>query len=866
MSESPFTEEKVRDARIGRIVSEFLDRRARGEAEPEAELLARHPDLADDLCLHLDILRDVQPSSSKIGSLITQGILQKSSDPRYPAELGAYKIVNLIDRGGMGIVLKAYEESLNRTIALKILRPELTDDGTAVARFEREAKAAAGLRHPNIVAVYAVGEEHGVHFLAMEHIAGPTLAEAIREGFGTSGRETARGPRVPARRDPPVSSADRHHTAEGCPILDEDRQSGVEAGPGDRRPLPAEAIRSIFRQLLSGLACAHEAGLIHRDVKSSNILLDGWPSNVAAGAIDTSRQAQVPAGRLSTRNSELGTLNSEPGTWNSEPETLNSLVVKIADFGLARMISAQTRVTLPDSVLGTPEYMSPEQARGEPAEGTIDHRTDLYSAGVVLYEMLTGRTPFKADTPSAVIHQILHDEPADPRTISEGADPHLASLALRMMAKRPEDRFDSASEAIAALDTGERVCSLEKRRQLSHRSLWGVLAVGMLSIICWGIWKAALRQPPITDVRVNPDVPHRIQAQYGEDTLWETFYSFHDTITLRGAEVVRVDGRGRQIIVAGLTRRRGVLSFPLDDSGAVLVALERNKQEAWRIPLHSELHWPDCQEPRAWWDVKRLCVEDLDGVPGKELVVVVSDPDEYPTRISIVDPCNGELRSSFWHIGQMIDIRVIPRYFDDGRPAILAWGWNNKLDGFEDGLRAGEAQWAHWGKVHVVMIIDPMNMNGLGPPAINLERFCELTPDHPIVVPQPVLPCAYAFLDTRANEREPYVPEARPRRQPSPQDSLAKRLTYIESVECERPLGKDGTATWFRVNLGPASEDGQPVDYPYLLVDSNLRLQKVGPVPSFAVSTRTTKEYWARYWHTMIQNGEYVTHRTGSDG
>ena len=127
------------------------------------------------------MLRDVQPSSAKVEALIAQGTLQKSSDPRCAAELGAYRIVNFIGRGGMGIVLKAYEESLNRTVALKILLPELTDDKTAVARFEREAKAAAGLRHPNIVTVHAVGEECGVHFLAMEHIAGPTLAEVIDE-------------------------------------------------------------------------------------------------------------------------------------------------------------------------------------------------------------------------------------------------------------------------------------------------------------------------------------------------------------------------------------------------------------------------------------------------------------------------------------------------------------------------------------------------------------------------------------------------------------------------------------------------------------------------------------------------------------
>ena len=186
--------------------------------------------------------------------------------------------------------------------------------------------------------------------------------------------------------------------------------------------LAADTVRDFFGQLLSGLAVAHQAGLIHRDIKSSNILLDGdFPETKSSPASATAKASST---------------------------------IKIADFGLARIVSAQTRMTLPDSVFGTPEYMSPEQARGD---DNIDHRSDLYSAGVVLYEMLTGRPPFKADAPSAVIHQILHDDPPDPRKVIGSADPRLAALALRLMAKYPEDRFRSASEAIDALHAGKGV-------------------------------------------------------------------------------------------------------------------------------------------------------------------------------------------------------------------------------------------------------------------------------------------------------------------------------------------------------------------------------------------------------------------------
>lgn len=194
-----------------------------------------------------------------------------------------------------------------------------------------------------------------------------------------------------------------------------------------------------MRQTLSGLGAAHGANLVHRDIKPSNILLAGLLSESA--------------------------VESNSGAKEEAP-----FLAKIADFGLARVASSHSRITLPDSVLGTPEYMSPEQVRGEE---DIDHRTDLYSAGVVLYEMLTGRTPFKADAPSVVIYQILHDDPPDPRVLSGTVDPKLASLALRMMAKRPEDRFDSAEEAMAALDRGRSVFSRERRRRVTRRSVDG---------------------------------------------------------------------------------------------------------------------------------------------------------------------------------------------------------------------------------------------------------------------------------------------------------------------------------------------------------------------------------------------------------
>ena len=211
-----------RDERIGQLLNDYCDRKAAGTAESEEEFLARHRDVADELRCHLDTVISLRTDTSRIDELIARGLLELCDQDGYSARLGPYGISAFLGRGGMGIVLKAYEPSLNRTVALKLLRPEYAADELALRRFEREAKAAGGLRHPNIVTVHAVGQHRGVHYRAMEYVRGPSLADVIR----------------------------------------------------DHTPLPTDFCREVFRQLLAALTTAHDAGLIHRDLKSSNILLD----------------------------------------------------------------------------------------------------------------------------------------------------------------------------------------------------------------------------------------------------------------------------------------------------------------------------------------------------------------------------------------------------------------------------------------------------------------------------------------------------------------------------------------------------------------------------------------------------------------
>jgi tetratricopeptide (TPR) repeat protein/predicted Ser/Thr protein kinase len=258
------------------------------------------------------------------------------------SELGNYRIESLLGEGGMGVVYKARQISLNRSVALKILAPTLSSDASFVKRFQREAEAIARLHHANIVQIYDIGEDQNLHFFSMEYVEGQTLAEICKK--------------------------------EGI--------FSVE-----------EAVRIIL-QAGQALEHAHLNGIIHRDIKPSNILVD------------------------------------------------KENAVKVMDFGLARLLG-QSRVTRTSTILGTVDYMSPEQARGDQA---IDHRTDIWSLGVVLYEILTSRTPFHAANESALIHKIIYEEPLDVMNLNPEIPPGLAIVLSRAIAKDKDRRYDSVSE------------------------------------------------------------------------------------------------------------------------------------------------------------------------------------------------------------------------------------------------------------------------------------------------------------------------------------------------------------------------------------------------------------------------------------
>ncbi|MFH0982249.1 MAG: serine/threonine-protein kinase [Planctomycetota bacterium] len=851
---------ETREEHIGRIVNDYLDRRARGTAEPETELFSRYPEWADELRLQLEVLRDLKPTGQPIESLVAQGPLRCSPDPQYPAQLAAYKITDFLGRGGMGVVLKAYEESLSRTVALKVLRPELAADRSALARFEREAKAAATLHHPNIVTIYAVGEDHGVHFMAMEYIAGPTLADVIRAAYvrtentsvaagvspagsssspvaaGVSPAEWPTSSEVVSRFENGNQSPTFENSAAGPRILSRSLATAESLPPS----LPPNLIRDIFRQLLSALAAAHQAGLVHRDIKPANILLDGWSKEgkrqEAGGKSKEATRQQGREGEAPAEPPSLSTQHCAPATQHSAPSTQH-FRVKLADFGLARMVSAQTRVTLPSALLGTPEYMSPEQARGEDADGGIDHRADLYSAGVVLYEMLTGRTPFRADTPSAVIHRILHEEPRDPRALYPAADPHLASLALRLMAKRPQDRFASAAEALAALEAGTRIALLEQRRRTRRRAF----AAAVLALLAGAGWLAGRPGGPwgrlssrSAVVRVEVDhVLKCVKLVYANDDkkVFETVPSVAGNVW--AAALVNLDGAQERIVVVGLRspeHEKNLFAFDLDG------------RERWSkyLTVDTELgrNWPE-RVPGLLWYCPFVVADNLDDDPGDELLVVADDGD-YPTLLCRLDPETGGLESTFWHMGDLAEPQIEPEFFGHGRPAIVLSGSNNKLDGFDDGkqLPDDDAPVAHWDWVPVVMILDPRDMSGVGPPRTGR-----------IPLPQAHVQ-AYAFLDLPSE----WSTWARGERPPPGAEPTAVQLEDVASgLELNDPRAENAV---LQVNvLRLLTERDAYITRATLNLDRNLDCVYVTCEHD---RVRQTRESWEEVWHVIIPEGQYV--------
>lgn len=282
----------------------------------------------------------------------TQTLAPERKDPLLGKTLGGCRIARKIGSGGMGAVYEALHLGLDKKVAIKILPPEFTSHATALERFQREARAAAKLEHSNIVQVLNVGNEGGYNFIVMQFVEGESLGRLVSQ----------------------------------------------------RKALPWREALNFVREAARGLASAHAAGVIHRDIKPDNILV------------------------------------SKDG------------VAKVADFGLARTLDSAVSLSTTGQIMGTPDYMSPEQAQAQ----KIDGRGDIYSLGATFYFLLCGKKPFHADTPLAIIMKHVSEPPRPLREVNPDVPAAVENVISKMMAKKPEDRFADCNALITALDELER--------------------------------------------------------------------------------------------------------------------------------------------------------------------------------------------------------------------------------------------------------------------------------------------------------------------------------------------------------------------------------------------------------------------------
>jgi serine/threonine protein kinase/tetratricopeptide (TPR) repeat protein len=377
------------DPRVQQAVQEYLVLIEAGRKPARAEFLAQHAPIAAALDEYLDGLDFVHAVARDLTGT-GQGAGARSDGMEFPAPLGDFRIIREVGRGGMGVVYEAEQMSLGRRVALKVLPFAATMDPRQLQRFKNEAHAAAQLHHTNIVPVYAVGCERSVHYYAMQFISGHTVATLINELRGTAKLHTPgvepTGPYLPDSSPvtPPVA--------------------GLSTERPIRSPVHFLMMARLGVQAAEALEHAHQLGVVHRDIKPANLLVEG----------------------------ELGASASSIRLW-------------VTDFGLAHCQN-QVGLTMSGDLLGTLRYMSPEQALGQ--RPALDHRTDIYSLGVTLYELLTLEPAFSGSDRQELLHRIGFEEPAAPRRLNRAIPAELETIVLKMMEKSPADRYATAQEVV----------------------------------------------------------------------------------------------------------------------------------------------------------------------------------------------------------------------------------------------------------------------------------------------------------------------------------------------------------------------------------------------------------------------------------
>lgn len=371
------------DDQLDAVLADYLRRTETGEYVDRAALLAEHPHLADEL-------REFFANQTRFSRVVSAPPLpQPATRLRY---FGDYELLEEIAHGGMGVVYKARQTSLNRVVAVKmILAGQLANDGE-VKRFQAEAEAAANLHHPGVVAVYEVGIHAGQHYFSMEYVDGPNLAQLMRDD-----------------------------------------------------PVPASRAAEYLREMAEVVDFAHSQGVLHRDLKPSNILIDA-------------------RGR-----------------------------VRITDFGLAKKVANNSDLTITGQVLGTPSYMSPEQSLAQ--HHKVGPASDIYALGAIFYELITGRPPFRSETPTETMRQVQQDEPVRPHLLNPKLPRDLETICLKCLEKEPQQRYASAkalADEVGRFLRGEPILArplgpVTRAARWSRRHAWAVGSSATIAILLTAI-------------------------------------------------------------------------------------------------------------------------------------------------------------------------------------------------------------------------------------------------------------------------------------------------------------------------------------------------------------------------------------------